>query len=55
MRKNNLKKKRQKRGASTTPNLFYSGLMLSNMQPKKTGKLRRKIYSFTNAIIVIVY
>ena len=40
-------KKRLKRGATTTPNLMWSGLMLSNMQPKKTGKLRRKIF-FSN-------
>tara|TARA_B100000686_G_C16352210_1_gene743439 strand:- start:36 stop:497 length:462 start_codon:yes stop_codon:yes gene_type:complete len=38
------KKKRLKRGATTTPNLMWSGLMLSNMQPKKTGKLKRKLF-----------
>jgi len=41
---NSYKEKRRKRGATTTPNLMWSGLMLSNMQPKKTGKLKRKIF-----------
>ena len=41
---NFLQSKRNKEGASSKVNLFYSGLMLSNLQPKKVNKFTRRVH-----------